>query len=102
MPFLAKVEHDALKVLAEQSQVRRHHKGDTLIRQGEFGHSMYVLVRGQVTIHATDDKGDTHQVATLGKPGDFFGEVALLGRGARMATVICASDAMLVDRKSVV
>jgi CRP-like cAMP-binding protein len=97
LPFLAKVEHDALKVLAEQSQVRRHHQGDTLIRQGEFGHSMYVLVRGQVTIHATDDKGDTHQVATLGRPGDFFGEVALLGRGARMATVVCASDAMLVE-----
>ena len=97
MPFLAKVEHDALKTLAEQSQVRRHRKGDTLIRQGEFGHSMYVLVRGQVTIHATDDKGETHQVATLGKPGDFFGEVALLGRGARMATVMCASDAMLVE-----
>ncbi len=97
LPFLAKVDHDALKVLADQSQVRRHKQGDTLIRQGEFGHSMYVLVRGQVTIHATDGLGETHQVALLTKAGDFFGEVALLGRGARMATVICATDAMFVE-----
>lgn len=97
VPFLTKVPVEALKTLAEQSHVRRHHKQDVIIRQGEFGHSMFVLLRGAVAVHVENEQGESQQVARLDKPGDFFGEVALLGRGARTATVVCDVDAMLLE-----
>jgi CRP-like cAMP-binding protein len=97
VPFLSGVPVDSLQTLAAQSHVRRLHKGDVLIRQGEFGHSMFVLLRGAVAVQVVNEQGEQQQVARLDKPGDFFGEVALLGRGARTATVICDVDAMLLE-----
>jgi len=97
LPFFKDVDRALLEALATQSHVRRYRKGFTLIRQGEFGHSMFVLCRGAVDILAADEVGDMHQVAKLAKAGDFFGEVALLGRGARMATVVAAEDSIFVE-----
>jgi Fe-S-cluster-containing dehydrogenase component/CRP-like cAMP-binding protein len=97
LPFLAQVPPEALAGLAEQSQVRRYPAAETLVRQGDFGHSMFILLAGGVTIHATDEYGETHQVARLDQVGEFFGEVALLGRGARTATVVCAQDSMFLE-----
>jgi Fe-S-cluster-containing dehydrogenase component len=97
VPFLTKVPLEALTTLAQQSHVRRHQKDDVLIRQGEFGHSMFVLLRGAVSVQVINEQGDSQKVARLEKPGDFFGEVALLGRGARTATVVADVDALLLE-----
>ncbi len=56
--------------------------GETIIRKGEIGHEMYLLVRGEVEVLNDDD-----QVVTVLKDGDFFGEVALLMSTPRNASV---------------
>ena len=55
--------------------------GETLVAEGDAAHDFYVLVEGEAVV---DCCGST--VRRLG-PGDFFGEVALVTRTRRTATV---------------
>jgi CRP/FNR family transcriptional regulator, cyclic AMP receptor protein len=60
--------------------------GKALVREGEFGRDMYVIVWGTATVTVRGKR-----LSELG-PGDFFGELALLNGAARSATVTAASD----------
>jgi CRP/FNR family cyclic AMP-dependent transcriptional regulator len=60
--------------------------GSTLIRQGELAHEFFVIVDGIASVIC-----DGRPVRTLG-PGDFFGEIGLVGKPYRTATVIADSD----------
>jgi CRP/FNR family transcriptional regulator, cyclic AMP receptor protein len=63
--------------------------GDVICAEGEPGHDFYVLARGEAGI---ERGGET--IAKL-HTGDHFGELALLDRGPRSATVRALSDCRL-------
>jgi MFS family permease len=63
-------------------------RGEVVIRAGDVGDHFYVVVDGMLTIEAGD-------VVSEARPGDFFGEIALLRDVPRTATVRAASDARL-------
>jgi serine/threonine protein kinase len=67
--------------------------GDMLLREGELGHSFFILVSGEVKIC----KGES--TLTLLKSGDCFGEMAYLGSRQfhRTASVIAQSDVTLIE-----
>lgn len=60
--------------------------GKVLTKQGEPGDEFFIIIDGEAAVTI-----DGKQVAKLG-PGDFFGEMALLDRGPRTATVTCVTD----------
>ena len=97
VPFLTGVPHDDLDPLAQSSVVRRYGPGHNVVSQGEFGHSMFVLVSGALHIHAQADDGTQLDLGRLERPGEFFGEVALLGRGVRSATVTTLAATELLE-----
>ncbi len=78
---------ERLGMLAEEVDVPA---GKVLMRQGESGSDLMVVVRGQVAIER-----DGRRLNTLG-PGDFFGEIALLDGGPRTATATADEAATLL------
>ncbi len=64
--------------------------GKVLTRQGDSGDDLMVIVSGQVGVER-----DGTRINQLG-PGDFFGEIALIERAPRTATVVAEAPTRLL------
>ena len=75
-----------LAALARRGEVRRYAKGDLIMREGELGGTLHVLLSGSVKGFAEDAEA---REITFGidSAGDFFGEMSLDG-GLRSASVV--------------
>ena len=85
VPLFARCSRAELKeiaILADEIDLR---EGKEMTRQGAPGREFFVLLEG-----TADVKKNSRRVNTLG-PGDFFGEIALVSREPRTATVIATS-----------
>ena len=63
--------------------------GRTIVREGDDGDALFVLLSGSATV----ERGGK-EVAVLG-PGDYFGELALLDPAPRAATVTATDDVVM-------
>jgi putative ABC transport system ATP-binding protein len=68
--------------VAEKMSKRHYAAGETIIRKGDPGEDFFLVSDGEVEVIRAD-----HEVARL-RPGDFFGEVALISGEPRNATVV--------------
>src|ERR1039457_6695146 len=60
--------------------------GEVLCEEGSTGHEFFLIVKGTAAVRRKGRK-----IATLG-PGKYFGELALLDRQPRSATVVAETD----------
>ncbi len=67
---------------------------DVLVRQGEPGDAMYLVLEGLVRVRAII--GDKENTLAYLKEGDFFGEISLFDHGPRSADVIANQDSVLL------
>src|SRR5262249_20120697 len=86
-----------LRAVAENSFQKRFRPGEKIIAQGEYGHTMFVVVRGGVRVVVELEDGSEREVSRLDRPGQFFGELSLLSSAGRMATVVADTDAILLE-----
>ncbi|HLL21298.1 MAG TPA: cyclic nucleotide-binding domain-containing protein [Kofleriaceae bacterium] len=97
LPFFGGVPAEDLTAFANTVLVRQHPANTDIVVQRQYGHSMFVLMNGAVCIHAVGADGDDVPLGRLFRPGDFFGEAALLGRGERTATVTSETPVTLLE-----
>jgi CRP/FNR family cyclic AMP-dependent transcriptional regulator len=84
---LSKAELKRIAALADEVTVK---PGRALVEQGKLGHEFFLILGGEAVVRRNGRK-----VATLGK-GSYFGELALLDRGPRDATVVAETDMQLL------
>ena len=79
---------------------KKYPDGVVIVTQGSSGDCLYVIQAGQVEVYQ-EVHGVRERLAVLGE-GDFFGEVPLLERKARSATVRVIGEArvLMVDRRN--
>ena len=70
--------------------------GQTIVRQGEPADRFYIIVDGSFTVTQETDAGTTVPLRQLG-PDQVFGELGLLKRTARSATVTAETDGTLLE-----
>lgn len=85
LPLLARLPREDVRSLANRARLRSFKEGAVLVREGEPGDSLHVIVSGSARISVSSPEGEEATVATIG-PGDCIGDLALLDGFPRSAT----------------
>ncbi|MBA3566956.1 MAG: cyclic nucleotide-binding domain-containing protein [Actinobacteria bacterium] len=86
VPLFAGLDDKELTSLADEFNERRFSAGDRVALEGEGGLMFFVVDSGEATVEVHGK-----EVGTLG-PGSAFGEIALIDRRPRTATVTAQSE----------
>jgi ABC-type bacteriocin/lantibiotic exporters, contain an N-terminal double-glycine peptidase domain len=95
--FLADEHFEKLRPLLKDEQ---HDFGELIVRQGEAANAFYILISGRARVVKTGANNDQEIVLGSLRPGDSFGEAALVDGGTRTATVRCSTsvEVLRLDR----
>jgi CRP-like cAMP-binding protein len=86
VPLFASISKKGIRALVQAADEVDLSAGKTLVREGEWGRHLYVILRG--TAEVTKDGKKVRELV----PGDFFGEMAFVSGEARTATITARSD----------
>ena len=86
VPLFADLTKREVQQIARLFKERRFSSGETVIKEGSGGAAFFVIESGEATVFI---RGKKH---TTLKPDDYFGEIALIDEGTRMATITATSD----------
>ena len=98
VPILSWVGREAFVALVEALEVRAFWPAQRVVEEGAAGDSMFALVEGRVEVARRVEGNARQPVATLGA-GQFFGEVALVSEGPRLASVEVLERTVLLEFK---
>ena len=90
---LTDTELDEILAICQQ---RRHKKGDLLTVEGEIGKDLFIVIEGVVEVMLEVKKDPPRVVVNLGA-GQLIGEMSLVDRGLRSATVRAIHDPTVVQ-----
>jgi small-conductance mechanosensitive channel len=82
---------DQITQIAAGARLQRYTTGETLVREGEAGDSLFVIKAGRVGVSVTGMDGRQVMVAQRGV-GECFGEMSLLTGASRSASVMAALE----------
>jgi CRP/FNR family transcriptional regulator len=86
VPLFAGISPESMARLADVAGEQQFPAGGYIVRQGQVGTGLYVIVSGIARVLR-----GTEELATLSE-GDFFGELAIVDQQPRMASVLAETD----------
>lgn len=89
------VKKKSLEALEKTLRPRSYSRGDTIIRQGDEGSSLYLVLTGRLKVVSSNEEGKEALLDFFG-PNDYFGELALLDANVRSASVIAVEETDLL------
>jgi CRP/FNR family cyclic AMP-dependent transcriptional regulator len=91
VPLFKRLEPSELENLAEEVDQVNYKAGETIFNEHDRGDALYIVEEGRVRIWVLDEDVKEVTLAEL-KPGDFFGELAVLDRGERSSSATAITD----------
>lgn len=94
VPLFKSLQPEELEAIVRISKLLKIRKGVTVIEEEDDGSAMYIMVEGKAEVVKRLAGGDTTRLAELDAP-TVFGEMALIDKSPRSASVVTQSDTML-------
>jgi predicted RND superfamily exporter protein len=86
IPLLRDLRPAQARIVVLMGEMKTFAPGETIVRRGEQGDAMYVIIEGRTEVWAGDGAERKHLAAL--RRGDVFGEMALVRRDVRSADVV--------------
>ena len=93
-PFFAELDREDVGVLASCMQVYRAQPGEIIIREGDPGDYMLLLIQGQIDIFKKGQRRNEQHMTTI-LPGMTVGEMSMIDGEPRFATCIAKETATI-------
>jgi CRP-like cAMP-binding protein len=93
--IFATIPSEDIEELERSGSYRTFFAGDFVFKEGDIGDSMFIIKSGKALV-TVSTSGEPLAVATL-EDGNFFGEMALLSRRPRTASVTALGELMVVE-----
>ena len=90
IPVFASLDDEALHAVAVFAGESSVADGSQIVSEGDYAHQFMAIEEGTADVVRGDET-----IATLG-PGDFFGEIGVLEKTLRMASVMATSPMRLI------
>jgi signal transduction histidine kinase len=95
-PLLLGIEEQDLDLLSRSAVKRTFAPGEVICWEDDMGDVMYFVAEGQVDIfNRLNDETERH--LHYAGPGEYFGEIAILQEGPRVATVRAVGDVTVLE-----
>jgi CRP/FNR family transcriptional regulator/CRP/FNR family cyclic AMP-dependent transcriptional regulator len=102
IPLFQALSTQQLQSILQDVQARRFGQGEIIFREGDPGQVLYLVQSGQVRIYVNGLDGSETSVILFGRPGDMFGELAVIDGLPRSATAVALDKTLLytISRES--
>jgi uncharacterized protein len=99
IPLFAGLRPSQARVIVLMGEAKTFHVGEPIVRTGDPGEELYVILNGRAEVSASDGTG-RQQLAEL-KRGDVFGEMGFVRGSPRAADVVASTDVevLAVDQR---
>jgi len=95
VPFFAQFPQHHQAQLFEELHVEHFKDGDLIVKQGDMGDRMYVIIEGEAVVWREEASGETRDVTHLYQ-FDYFGELALVYGQVRNSNVSAIGNATVM------
>ncbi len=95
-PLFADLTKSQLAAIAPDMVPRRFQPGEIIFHEGDSGQFLYLVQSGQVRIFVNGLDGSETSVILFGKPGDMFGELAVIDGLTRSASAVALNETILL------